>query len=391
MQSFRFDRMSRCCAGAMTLAVLVAGFVTSVLANPAAASPEQKPDTIIIDVPVPPKAPAPPVTAKKRIVIGGSGVRIEGETEDTDSATFKYDFNFGTVDHGDDDIVRVGESVYVAPGEVVSGDVVVFGGNAIIEGTVTGTVVVMGGEIRVRNGAEIMGDIVAIGGKIAQDDDVVIRGEKIVVGGIATRIGDTLDIGSSQFRSIVSGFFLFVGLILFFITLLFMRDRVERTGEFLSAGLLRSFGAGVLSSIALQFVILIITIPLIITVFGIPLAIILFLSYVGVFVIAGTVFVYAVGRAISSRLGFPGGAFGKLVIGFLVVSIPELVAFFFDAVAGGPLGVYGFLKAVSVVLWLFGYIVGLGSIVLSRFGTRPPAGEKPPRGEVPEFAAHPSA
>ncbi len=391
MQFSRFDRMSRCGAGVITLAVVAAGFVMSVFAHPAAASPEQKPDTIIIDVPVPPKVPAPPVTAKKRIVIGGSGVRIEGEAGDVDSATFKYDFNFGTADHGDDDIVRVGESVYVAPGEVVSGDVVVFGGNAIIEGTVTGTVVVMGGEIRVRNGAEIMGDIVAIGGKIAQDDDVVIRGEKIVVGGIATRIGDTLDIGSSRFRSIVSGFFLFVGLILFFITLLFMRDRVERTGEYLSSGLLRSFGAGVLSSIALQFVILIITIPLIITVFGIPLAIILFLSYVGVFVIAGTVFVYAVGRAISSRLGMTGGAFGRLAVGFLVLSVPELIAFFFDAVAGGSLGVYGFLKAVSVVLWLFGYIVGLGAIVLSRFGTRPPAGEKPPAGEVPELAARPSA
>jgi hypothetical protein len=360
-------------------------------ARPAGAAPEERADTVIIRVPDVPPVPEINISGKKRIVIGGSGVRIEGETTDEDSTSINYDFTIGDVHHGDDDsIVRVGESVYVAPGELVTGDVVVFGGNAVIEGTVAGSVVVLGGEIRVRTGAEIKGDIVAIGGKIAEDEDVVVRGEKIVVGGIATHIGDTLDISSGKFRGIVSAFFMFVGLILFFITMLFLRQRVVRTGEYLSAGLLRSFGAGVLASIALQFGILIVTIPLIITVIGIPLAVILFLSYVGVFVIACTVFVYAVGRAIAARMGFAGGTFGRLAIGFLVLSVPELVAFVFDAVGGGPISIYVFIKIVSVVVWLFGYVVGLGSIVLSRFGTRPPVGQEPPGSRVPEFAPQPT-
>jgi hypothetical protein len=360
------------------------------------------PDTTIvilpdatIRIPPAPQPPDPPRTpaVKKRIVIGGSGVRIEGEVENDDSSTFEYNFNFGeSQDYGtDDDIVRVGESVYVAPGEMVAGDVVVFGGNAIIEGTVTGTVVVLGGEIRVRGGAEIRGDIVAIGGKIVEDDDVVIRGEKILVGGIATHVGDALDIGGDHLRAIVSGFLLFVGLILFLITLLFLRGRVERTGEYLSSGLLRSFGAGVLASIALQFGILIVTIPLIITVIGIPLAAILLLSYVGVFVIACTVFAFAVGRAISSRAGIAGGAFVKLLVGFLVLSIPELVAFVFDSIGHGPMNGYVFLKIISVVLWLFGYIVGLGSIVLSRFGTRPPVDARRPGAPATEYSPSPAS
>jgi hypothetical protein len=384
-------------AVAAGLLLVTAVFPAAHNVTPATAIPGGEVDTIIIEVPVPPAPPAPGVQApappvKKRIVIGGSGVRIEGEVNEEDSASYNYDFTFGDFDDhdGDDSIVRVGESVYVAPGEVVPGDVVVFGGNAIIEGTVAGSVVVLGGEIRARNGAEIKGDIVAIGGKIAEDENVIIRGEKIVVGGIATRMGDTLDIAGGKLRGIISAFLLFVGLILFFITMLFLRARVERTGEYLSSGLLRSFGAGVLSSIALQFGILIVTIPLIITVFGIPLAVILLLSYVGVFVIACAVFVYAVGRAVSSRLGFGGGAFGRLAIGFLVLAIPELVAFVFDAVGNGPISVYVFLKIVSLVVWLFGYIVGLGSIVLSRFGTRPPVGMEPPADRVPEFATHPT-
>lgn len=393
----RYSLSSRALTAAGLL-LLAAAFFTLARVAPAGAFPGGETDTITVEITPAPAPPAPGVPApppiKKRIVIGGSGVRIEGEVNEDDSSSFDYDFTFGNVheEHGgDDNIVRVGESVYVAPGEVVPGDVVVFGGNAIIEGTVAGSVVVLGGEIRMRNGAEVKGDIVAIGGKIAEDEDVIVRGEKIVVGGIATRMGDTLDIAGGKLRGIISGFLLFVGLILFFITMLFLRARVERTGEYLSSGLLRSFGAGVLASIALQFGILIVTIPLIITVIGIPLAVILFLSYVGVFVIACTVFVYAVGRAISSRLGFAGGGFGRLAIGFLVLAIPELVAFVFDAIGNGPLGVYVFLKIVSLVVWLFGYVVGLGSIVLSRFGTRPPVGLEPPATRVPEFATHPTA
>jgi hypothetical protein len=180
-------------------------------------------------------------------------------------------------------------------------------------------------------------------------------------------------------------------LILFLITLLFLRGRVERTGEYLSSGLLRSFGAGVLASIALQFGILIVTIPLIITVIGIPLAAILLLSYVGVFVIACTVFAFAVGRAISSRAGIAGGAFVKLLVGFLVLSIPELVAFVFDSIGHGPMNGYVFLKIISVVLWLFGYIVGLGSIVLSRFGTRPPVDAARPGAPATEYSPSPAS
>lgn len=380
------------------LFVLAASFAT--LTPAVHTSAVASPDTIIVDIPDIPEAPpvsgvtappAPPApTVKKRIVIGGSGVRIEGEGSDSTGA-LQYDFNFGSTDDhgGDDSIVRVGESVYVAPGEVIPGDVVVFGGNAIIEGTVAGSVVVLGGEIRVRNGAEVKGDIVAIGGKIVEDDDVVIRGEKILVGGIATHVGDALNLEGDKLRAIGSAFMLFVGLIMFLITMLFLRGRVERTSEHLSAGVLRSFGAGVLASIALQFAILIVIIPLVITVIGIPLAIILFLSYIGVFVIACTVFAYAVGRAISARVGLTGGVMVRLLVGFLVLSVPELVAFLFDSVGHGPINFYIFLQIVSAVVWLFGYIVGLGSIVLSRFGTRPPVGVQPPGSPVGDLSVNP--
>jgi hypothetical protein len=396
MRCSLFDRASLIRLALIALALCVCADPGFARAHAPRAGTPAPVDTIHIDVPLPPMPPMPPMPSsgvgRKRIIIGGSGVRIVDEGADSDSSDGSFHVDVNTrQERSGDNIVRVGESVYVAPGEVVPGDVVVFGGNAVIEGTVTGSVVVLGGEIRARSGSEVKGDIVSIGGKITEDEDVVIRGEKIVVGGIATRVGDSLDLGGRALRAIFSAMVLFVSIILFFITMLFLRGRVERTSDYLSGSLLRTFGAGILASIVLDFGIAIVTIPLIITIVGIPLAVILVLSYVGVFVIACTVFVHSVGRAISVRTGMGGGTFARLVIGFAVLSIPEFAAFVVDSVANGPMSFYVFLQVVSAVIWLFAYVVGLGAIVLSRFGTVPPIGSEPPAQPVQtEFVPSPT-
>lgn len=349
-------------------------------------------DTTSVQVPKPPIPPEP--TTRKRIVIGGNGVRIEEEgasigSDTTEGVDFNFKFDHDGEEYGDD-IVKVGESVFVAAGDVVAGDVVVFRGNAIIEGTVAGSVVVIGGEIRARRGSEIKGDIVAIGGTIEEDEDVIIRGEKILIGGVAGRIGDELDISARMLRVLVAAISLFVSLVLYFITMLFLRSRVVRASEHLSSGLLRCFGAGVLSAILGSFALLIVMIPLIITIVGIPLAVILGMSWFGVVTIAGTVFVYGLGRTIAARAGIDAGVFARLAIGLAVLMIPAVIAFVVGA-AGGPMPVYVFFQALTLFVWFFGFLVGLGAIVLSRFGTRPPVGTgtEPPLARIPELAPSP--
>lgn len=326
-------------------------------------------DTTGLSIPVP---PTPPV--RKKIIIGGSGVRIQeeggGEASDSNRIHVDIDFDDNTVKDGDA-IVKVAESVFIPADEVVPGDVVVFGGNAIIEGKVNGSVVVMGGEIRARRGAEIKGDVVAIGGTIEEDEEVIIRGEKILVGGVSSQIGDRLHIGSRTIRAMVSLAMLFVAFVLFFITMLFLRGKIERVGSHISANPLKCFGAGVLSAAVGLFGLLIVMIPLIITIVGIPLAVLLAVSCVGVYVIACATFVFTVGRAIAGRAGIEGGPFVQLFLGLLVLSIPEIIAFVVDALGHAPMGAYLLFKIISTFVWLFAYVVGLGAIVLSRFGARP--------------------
>jgi phage shock protein PspC (stress-responsive transcriptional regulator) len=346
-------------------------------------------DTTEIDVPVPPTPPRP---ARKKIIIGGSGVRIqeEGAEAEADSGRIhvKIDFDDDMVDDGDA-IVKVAESVFIPADETVAGDVVVFGGNAIIEGTVAGSVVVLGGEIRARRGSEIKGDIVAIGGTIEEDEDVIIRGEKILIGGVAGRIGDELDISVRGLRVLVLAVAIFVTLILYFITMLFLRARVVRASEHLSASLLKCFGAGVLASVLGSFALLIVMIPLIITIVGIPLAVILGMSWLGVVTIAGTVWIYALGRTIAARMGTDAGVFARLAIGLVVAIVPAIISFMIEAV-GGPSGLSVFFQVVSFMVWFFGFLIGLGAIVLSRFGTRPPVNTEPPLARsMPELAPTP--
>lgn len=59
-------------------------------------------------------------------------------------------------------------SVVVEHGQVVEGDLNVFGGDATIEGTVNGNVNVVGGTIDVRNNGKIEGQTHQIGGDVAQ-------------------------------------------------------------------------------------------------------------------------------------------------------------------------------------------------------------------------------
>ena len=334
------------------------------------AEKEAEPDSITIEIPTPPPTPA----VRKKIVIGGSGVRIheEGVEAEADSGRIhvNIDFDDDMIDEGDA-IVKVAESVFIPADETVPGDVVVFGGNAIIEGKVAGSVVVMGGEIRARRGAEIKGDVVAIGGTIEEDEEVVIRGERILVGGVTSQIGDRLHVGSRAIRAMVSFAMLFIGFILFFITMLFLRGKIERVSTHISASLLKCFGAGVLSAAVGLFGLLIVMIPLIITIVGIPLAVLLAVSCLGVYVIACTAFVFTVGRAIATRAGISGGPFMHLFLGVLLLSIPEIIAFVIDVLGHAPMAPWVLFKIVSTFVWLFAYVVGLGAIVMSRFGSRP--------------------
>jgi hypothetical protein len=325
-----------------------------------------------------------------KISIDESGISIEGratvsspeETEEPDEWVVVSDERRRYREKGLD-IVKFGESVFVAKDEFVRGDLVVFGGNAMIEGRVGGNVVVIGGNIRARSGSVIKGDAVVIAGMLDEDDDIIIAGERVV-------IDDFLPANSFWFFSPEGRLFkfvllpirLFVQLILAFLVLLFLKERILGSDEHLSDNYLKSFGVGVLSTFIAVLSLVVVSVILLITIIGIPLALLLWISCAGILIFAWTVFAFSLGRLVAKRLQIQSDSpFLIVFIGAVVINLPSVIAW------GLSLGMPGILAPLSFTFaalgWFvkaFAYLAGIGALILSRFGSRPlvPAAQAAP-------------
>ena len=77
------------------------------------------------------------------------------------------------------DVVTMGGDVTVHQSGVIAGSLVTMGGNANIEGTVQKDLVTMGGDARLQNGAKISGDVVTMGGNVARDAGADVLGKQV--------------------------------------------------------------------------------------------------------------------------------------------------------------------------------------------------------------------
>ena len=116
------------------------------------------------------------------------------------------------------------------------------------------------------------------------------------------RIGDQLHISARTLRVLFVSVCSSSALVLYFITMLFLRGSVERVSDTHLAGSPQVFRRRRADlRFSGSFALLIVMIPLIITIVGIPLAVILGMSWFGVVTIAGTVFVYGRPRHCGSH------------------------------------------------------------------------------------------
>ncbi|MEJ2720023.1 MAG: hypothetical protein P8181_02615, partial [bacterium] len=224
------------------------------------------------------------------IKIDESGIRIEGEggsVSGTDTTGHRIIFDSGdwtsvgggrTYRERGTDIVKFGEDVRVDADELVRGDVVVFGGDVTVAGKVIGNVVVFGGDAIMRSGAEINGDVVVLAGELEEQPEVLIHGERVNF--------QKLNLSFTNFpfffgrgMRLFDVFFIpvkfFISVLLSFLIVLFLKGRVVRSQEHVTAGVFKSFGAGFRVAFIGLFVVSVLTIVLLITRIGIPLAFVL--------------------------------------------------------------------------------------------------------------------
>jgi hypothetical protein len=74
-------------------------------------------------------------------------------------------------------LIVLGGSATLEEGSVVRGDVAVFGGSATVAGTVQGNVTVFGGSTTLEDSAVVEGDLATLGGSVSRSPGAVVSGE----------------------------------------------------------------------------------------------------------------------------------------------------------------------------------------------------------------------
>lgn len=262
------------------------------------------------------------------------------------------------------DLAVIGGTATLEAGSTVTGDVFVMGGNVEANGLIEGDMAVMGGNVRMGPQAILRGDLISFGGNVD-------RGSARIEGQIVTENEFTFPQGFELGRLNVpwrfnSGIvfspqarvlgYLFQSVMLAALALLvvmFWPDATKRVAETMVSQPVLAGGLGVLTGIVVPVlaVLLIITICLaLVGVVGLVL-----------FVAAGVFGWIALGLEVGKRLG---NAINQDLNPVFAAGLGTLV---FSLVVNG----IGFIPCIGWLAPLLAGAIGLGAVLMTRFGTRP--------------------
>lgn len=249
-------------------------------------------------------------------------------------------------------IVRFGEDIEIEEGEVVSGDLVVFGGDAIVAGTVEGNVTVLGGDVELKSTAEIDGELTVLGGRIEREPGAQVK-EGVTSGRqFIPRRGFWIDPTTWFGFSLLFNFLTLLGtLALGAIVVALLPDYSEKIALFIAQEPWQAVGVGFLALLLVVPAIVLLAIT-IIGILLIPLFIIfVVVAYIYGYIAASLLIgkrIFEVSKASTST------PVAEAVVGILVVGLLRFIPFI------------GSLVALIVGL------LGFGAVLLTKFGTGRP-------------------
>lgn len=277
------------------------------------------------------------------------------------------------------EIMRFGSDVTVRARQIVSGDVVSFGGDADIRGTVRGDVVVMGGDVTLRQGAVVEGDVVCMGGTLTEHPGSVVKGQRVTAprspgGKLFMPMLALVGTGVQLVLNVVG---LLLAIAVAWLVAKLAPRRTQSALDQIDTAAGASFVTGLAvwallipSVVALALVIAL----LCITIIGIPLAAVVVLAYV-LFIAISALWGAVVGFALFGRMlhaRFKGAAAPlatAVVWGAVAVHGAAIVADLFDIVPMfGFVGVL--LKVIHYVLLSVLATLGAGALIRSEYRRR---------------------
>jgi cytoskeletal protein CcmA (bactofilin family) len=311
------------------------------------------------------------------LLLAFSATPVFADGNDNGKVIFGGSFTLESGEELDGDLVVFGGSAVLEEDSRVDGSVVVMGGSASIAGEVDGDVVVFGGDVELRATAIVDGDLVTIGGSVEREEGAIVRGSEVkglefkgfpFFWTLPTRVSLRYRWPNLWFRFIFDIFkTLFMALALAALGLLivlFWLEQTEVVGQTVLAAPLPSGGVGLLTIVVAAALIVLFAITICLS----PVAFLL-----GVATLAAGIFGWtAVGLLVGQ----------KLLEAFKVEEINPLIA-----VAVGILliSLLAAVPCLGPILVIVVGSLGLGAVVLTRFGTQtyPLPAPVPPAPPVP--------
>jgi len=272
-------------------------------------------------------------------------------------------------------VVKVWDDVHISAKEDVRGNVVVIFGDAEVSGRVDGSVVTVFGNLLLDDSAEVTGNVVAVGGYLDQDPGAEVNDVVALDPLRLGRGGGLLGFFNHDGMSflICQGTFILTVLMAILAVVLTPRTRFDSITAHLRTAAVPSLGVGVGMALVGQLAVGVLMAVLVLTVIGVPLALLVGMALLIVVVLSVAVCGAVVGTRLCALVG------GKCHAPWLVVVV-GMTALHGVSFVGSLLGLVGGAESLVSLVVILGmsikviaYLLGLGALVLSRFGAKPAA------------------
>jgi len=267
--------------------------------------------------------------------------------------------------HGD--AIRFRDDMIVGEDEEIRGNVVVIFGDALIAGRVDGDVVVVLGDLRLDESAEVTGEIVTVLGRFD-------RAEEAAVGSVVIINPRAFDLGPGDILSgwasflIRQGFFLVTLLLVVTVIAITPLPRFANLQTALITRPAHVFGLGLVATLIGHAALVLVGAVLVLTVIGIPLAVLLSLAVGLLSLLAIGAASVPVGRLlIRGRQTNPNRPLFEAVLGMCVLHLFSFLGALFGGMPGGE-AVGILLGTLGVAIKAIAYLFGIGALALSRLG-----------------------
>ncbi len=286
--------------------------------------------------------------------------------------------------------VRFGGDVTVAEDEAIGDDVVAILGSARVDGRVDGNVVAIAGSVHLGPKANVRGDVTAVGGSVERAESTIVSGQinEIRVAQpnfgplmnfhpwrdwhwfgetVRNPFGGSIDLVATLVR---------VGLVGLLAALMIavLPAPVRRVADRVATEPWRAGFVGLAAQLLFVPLLVITVVVLAVSIIGIPLLLLVPFALLAVAVALLMGFAAsacAVGQWVGRRAGsgMPG-LLVSLVVGLAVVFALTVIAKFLGLVGLPVSMVLGVVLAIGFVVEYVAWTVGLGGVLLSRFGRR---------------------